>query len=49
MIKKTQSYKIPIETDYLLKELASYNNTNKSYMLDYLIRKACKGKKLTIL
>lgn len=47
MIKKT-SFNLHVETDYLLKELASYNNTNKSYMLDYLIRKACKGKKLSI-
>jgi len=45
---KDTTIKINYETSYLLKELACYNNTNKKYMLEYLIRKACNGKKISI-
>ena len=36
------------ETHNKLIELAGYNDLNNSNMIEYLIKRACKGRKLSI-
>ena len=42
------SVSLSADSQNKLKELACYNDVNNSFMIEYLIKRACKGKKLTI-